>query len=137
MCHVYLCAECDTTTSDPCSEASEFSTCPYFTQASDPAYRKCYSCILINGAIDELHFWLARHPTRAVSYNGPNTEEDSISVKQFNESDEEDAGTETAEKADTSLGCDSGVTLEDYNIRVIIKEKDEEIVAPVVLDAEK
>jgi len=72
-----------------------------------------------------------------VSYNCPNAEEDSISVKQFNESDEEDAGTETAEKADTSLGYDSGVTLEDYNIRVIIKEKDEEIVAPVVLDAEK
>ena len=53
--------------------------------------RRCHPCVQISGAIDELGFWLARHPERAVGYKGPEPEEDDrISQKSFFDSDDED-----------------------------------------------
>jgi hypothetical protein len=84
----------------------------------------------MTGAIEELGYWLARHPKRDVDYDGPELEDDSISVKSFTDSEDEDINKKAEAKPDSPRGCQSGTTLDDEEeVEVGINNKEKENVA--------
>lgn len=117
MCHQFLCESCSSISWDFCSEASDFHVCPHFSQTTYKTDRRCKSCDLINGAIDELNFWLARHPHREASASDPTPEaDDSVSEKSFIDSEEEgmdENGDKAPAKADSPWGDHSQTTMDE------------------------
>lgn len=90
----------------------------------------------MTGAIEELSYWLARHPKREVDYDGPELEEDSISVNSFTDSDGEDTDKKAVAKPDSPWGCQSGTTLDEEEVEVGINNKGKENVAQEGLDSD-
>jgi hypothetical protein len=74
--------------------------------------------------MEELGYWLARHPEREVSYNGPEANEDSISVKSFTDSDDEDTEENVVVKPDSPWGCQSGTTLDEEEVEETVDDND-------------
>lgn len=136
MCHQYLCADCAKVSWDFCTEASDFNCCPNFSQTTYQTDRRCHPCIVMTEAIEELGYWLARHPKRDVDYDGPELEEDSISVKSFTDSDDEDTDKKAVAKPDSPWGCQSGTTLDEEEIEVGINNKGKENVVPEGLESD-
>lgn len=130
MCHQYVCADCATISWDFCTEANDFTCCPHYSRTTYKTERRCDACIRISGVIVELGYWLARHPEQSVDYEGPQQEDDSISVKSFTDSDDEDMDKKVVAKADSPWGCQSGTTIDAGDIEDITNDKGKENVPP-------
>ena len=152
MCHQFLCESCATVSWDFCSEASDFQLCPFFSQTTYKTDRRCKSCDVISGTIDELGFWLARHPHRGANCADPAPEDDdSISENSFTESDEEDKDenentdgkeSKVPKNVESPWGDQSQITIaEEENKKRVDdvegKTYDEEDIGDVTIDMEE
>lgn len=131
MCHQFLCEDCEGVAWDFCHEASDFHVCPNFSQTTYKTERRCHSCEVISGAIDDLGFWLARHPERHVDYDGPESEDHSISEKSLTDSDDE-TDKKAAAKPESPWDYQSATTLDEEEGEGQIKEKYIENIEPMV-----
>jgi hypothetical protein len=121
MCHKYICELCGKVSWDLCDDGNDFAECPYFSQTLYKTDRRCETCNSMCRAVEELGYWVARHPSREVGM--PDDDDDTLTEKSFVDSDDE--GEDYAKKK-TTANAAKAASPWDKSVTVVGDDEDKE-----------
>jgi hypothetical protein len=131
MCHKYICELCGKVSWDLCVDGDDFARCPYFSQTLYKTDRRCETCNDMCRAVEELGYWVARHPSREVGM--ADDDGDTLTEKSFVDSDDEGgycAEKKKKKKKTTATNAAKVASPWDKSVTVVGDYEDKENVDP-------